>query len=167
MPRSVSSRSLWVRHALLPVVLLALACNKTPEPTKVSALPSADSLAQVFKAQFDRAAVAWTQGDLDTFMADYAPDSNTTFMAGREPARGFDWIRAHYAPLFEPGAKRDSLRFESLVARPLAPGVAMVTARFILFRNDTTTASGPFTLVMEERPEGWKILHDHTSPDPK
>lgn len=167
MPRLVLSRSLRVCRALLPVVVLALACNKAPEPARVSALPSADSLAQVFKAQFDRSAVAWTQGDLDKFMADYAADSTTTFMAGRGPERGFDWIKAHYAPLFEPGAKRDSLRFESLVARPLAPGVALVTARFILFRNDTTTASGPFTLVMEERPEGWKILHDHTSPDPK
>lgn len=29
------------------------------------------------------------------------------------------------------------------------------------------TASGPFTLVMEHRSEGWRILHDHSSSDPR
>jgi hypothetical protein len=27
-------------------------------------------------------------------------------------------------------------------------------------------AAGPFTLVMEQQPEGWRILHDHSSSDP-
>jgi ketosteroid isomerase-like protein len=35
----------------------------------------------------------------------------------------------------------------------------------VLFRGDSTTSSGPFSLVMERRPDGWKILHDHTSSD--
>jgi ketosteroid isomerase-like protein len=34
---------------------------------------------------------------------------------------------------------------------------------FDRIRDGRTTASGPFTLVMERRPDGWKILHDHTS----
>lgn len=79
--------------------------------------------------------------------------------------RGFDWIRSHYAPVFAPGAPRDSVRFEDLAARPLSPTLALVTGRFILFREGRTTASGPFTLVMELRHDGWKILHDHTSSD--
>jgi len=78
---------------------------------------------------------------------------------------GFGWIREHYAPRFAPGASRDSLRFEEFAARPLAPTVALITARFVLYRDGRTTASGPFTLVMERRSDGWKILHDHTSSD--
>lgn len=120
-----------------------------------------DSLA----AQFARSAEAWNRGDLDAFVGDYASDSLTTFVAGGHVHQGFDWIRAHYAPRFAPGATRDSLRFEEFRVRPLAPGVALVTARFVLFRGSRTTASGPFTLVMERRSEGWKILHDHTSSD--
>ena len=76
---------------------------------------------------------------------------------------GFDRIRAGYAPRFAPGATRDSLRFENFEVRPLAPRVALVTARFVLFSGGSTTASGPVSLVMERRPDGWKILHDHTS----
>jgi hypothetical protein len=37
--------------------------------------------------------------------------------------------------------------------------------RFPRFRDGRLTASGPFTLVMERRPDGWKILHDLTSSD--
>ena len=136
-----------------------LACAPSTED------PSA--LTAELEAQFTRSAEAWTSGRLDDFMADYAQESTTTFVSGGNVERGYEWIRGHYAPLFEPGARRDSLRFERLVARPLAPGVAMVTARFILFRNDTITASGPFTLVMAKRANGWKILHDHTSSDPE
>lgn len=32
-------------------------------------------------------------------------------------------------------------------------------------RDGRTTSSGSFTLVMERCPDGWKILHDHTSSD--
>jgi ketosteroid isomerase-like protein len=47
----------------------------------------------------------------------------------------------------------------------LSPAVALVTARCVLHRDGRTTSSGPFTLVMERGPDGWKILHDHTSSD--
>ena len=77
------------------------------------------------------------------------------------------FIRGVYAPRFAPGGKRDSLHFEELEVRPLSATLALVTARFILQRNGAITSSGPFTLVMESRPEGWKILHDHSSSDPR
>ena len=79
--------------------------------------------------------------------------------------RGYNWIRQHDAPRFAPGVSRDSLRFEEFDVRPLAATVALVTARYVLYRNGQTIASGPFTLVMERRSDGWKILHDHTSSD--
>ncbi len=152
-----------------PLVALLAACHKAPA---VSVDPSPKSLdpvrlTEVLAEQFTRSADAWNRGDLDAFVGDYAADSATTFMDGRRPQHGLAWIRAHYAPLFQPGAKRDSLRFEEFTARPLGTTWALVTARYILYRNGATTASGPFTLVMEERPEGWRILHDHSSSDPR
>jgi len=129
------------------------------------ALPDAVALRDTVIAQFSRSADAWTRGDLDLFMADYAQDSLTGFVTGGRVQHGFDRIRAGYAPRFAPGAIRDSLRFENFEVRLLAPTVALVTARFVLFRGESTSASGPFSLVMERRPDGWKILHDHTSRD--
>ncbi|HEY3012107.1 MAG TPA: SgcJ/EcaC family oxidoreductase [Gemmatimonadales bacterium] len=118
-------------------------------------------------AQLERAASDWNRGDLDGFLSDYAPESTTTFVDGRRARHGFAFIRENYAPRFAPNAQRDSLHFEELEARRLSPTLALVTARFILQRSGRTTASGPFTLVMEQRPQGWKIIHDHSSSDPR
>jgi uncharacterized protein (TIGR02246 family) len=115
--------------------------------------------------QFLRAARAWNSGDLDAFMSDYAPGSRSTYMAGGHLVEGFDQIRSRYAPAFAPGARRDSLRFEEFKIRPIADDFALVTARYILYSNGRTSASGAFTVLLEHLPEGWKILHDHSSSD--
>jgi ketosteroid isomerase-like protein len=49
----------------------------------------------------------------------------------------------------------------------LTPDFAYATARFKLTRRDSLVASGPFTLVLQRQGERWRILHDHTSADPK
>jgi beta-aspartyl-peptidase (threonine type) len=142
------------------------ACRTSRQIPPSGGAPSTPLTAQV-TSQLDRAAADWNRGDLEAFLSDYAPDSSTTFVDGRRARRGFAFIRQHYAPRFAPGARRDSLHFEEIAARPLSPTLALITARFILMRGDTVTASGPFTLVMEQRADGWRILHDHSSSDPR
>lgn len=112
-----------------------------------------------------RSADAWNRGDLETFVSDYAPESGTTFVAGGVVHHGIDWIRGNYAPGFAPGAARDSLRFERLEARALGTNHLLATARYVLFRGDSITSSGPFTLVLRKTDGEWKIIHDHTSRD--
>jgi uncharacterized protein (TIGR02246 family) len=136
-----------------------------PPSTAAAPAPETRDLTRTIEAQFARSAEAWNRGDLEAFMADYARDSLTSFIAGGHLRRGYDWIYRSYAPRFAPGARRDSLRFEEFSVRPLSPTLALVTARFVLSQAGRTTASGPFTLVMEHRAGGWKILHDHTSSD--
>jgi ketosteroid isomerase-like protein len=151
---------------LLAVVLAA--CRGSTRPT-TSPLPDSDqaALTRLITAQLERSALDWNRGDLDGFMSDYAPESTTTYVDGRRARAGLDFIRGVYAPRFAPGAERDSLHFEEVKVRPLSATHAVVTARFILQRKNEVSASGPFTLVMERRPEGWKILHDHSSSDPR
>jgi beta-aspartyl-peptidase (threonine type) len=157
-----------MRASPLLLALALVACRASGPPT-AGPLPRSDqaSLTRQLEAQFERAAADWNRGDLDGFLSDYARESTTTFVDGRRARRGFAFIRDNYAPRFAPGARRDSLRFEELEVRPLSPTLALVTARYILERSGAITASGPFTLVMERRPEGWKILHDHSSSDPR
>jgi ketosteroid isomerase-like protein len=108
---------------------------------------------------------AWNRGDLEAFVADYAHDSTTTFVAGGEVRYGWQWIHDNYARWWERGTERDSLRFERVTARALGSDHILATARFVLFRGDSTTASGPFTLVLRRVGDTWKIIHDHTSID--
>ena len=161
-----------LRHSLLLAALLG-ACAPagsppsaaTPAATPAAAPAAAADPRSEIEAQFRRSAQAWNAGDLDGFMQDYARDGTTSYVAGGRLRRGWDRIRGGYAARFEPGAQRDSLRFEDFDVRALGTTHALVFARFILARGDSTTASGPFTLVMERRPEGWRIIHDHTSSD--
>jgi uncharacterized protein (TIGR02246 family) len=156
-------------RASMQILALALvACRPAGQPTPgSSAPPSRAELSRQMVMQLERAAADWNRGDLEGFLSDYAPESTTTFVDGRRARHGFEFIRQNYAPRFAPGARRDSLHFEEIEVRPLSPTLALLTARFILQRSGAITSSGPFTLILEHRPDGWKILHDHSSSDPR
>jgi hypothetical protein len=105
----------------------------------------------------------WNGGDLDGFMYWYQPGPETSFMGSDGPFYGWEQIRDRYAPGFEPGASRDSLRFENIETRPIAPWLGLATARYVLFQEDSVTRTGIFTLVVKHTTEGWRIIHDHSS----
>jgi ketosteroid isomerase-like protein len=109
---------------------------------------------------------AWNAGDLDGFMVHYERSPSTTYIGSGGLLVGFDAIRDRYAPGFEPGAERDSLRFESLRARPLDQLFGVATARYVLHRGDETISTGPFTLVLRQVEGAWKIIHDQSAADP-
>jgi uncharacterized protein (TIGR02246 family) len=157
-----------MRASMLFLALAFAACRAGGRPTTApTPRPDDAALTQQIAAQLERAAADWNRGDLDGFLSDYARESTTTFVDGRRARHGFDFIRENYAPWFAPNARRDSLRFEEVETRRLSPTLALVTARFLLERSGATTRSGPFTLIMEQRREGWRILHDHSSSDPR
>jgi uncharacterized protein (TIGR02246 family) len=114
----------------------------------------------------ERSAGAWNRGDLDGFMDDYLRSPTTTYIGSSGRLAGWEAIRARYAPLFQAGALRDSLRFERVAARPLGDAYAVATARYVLFREGNVTGSGPFTIVLWRTDEGWRIVHDQSASDP-
>ncbi|HEV2669913.1 MAG TPA: nuclear transport factor 2 family protein [Gemmatimonadales bacterium] len=141
-------------------ILIAAACSAPREqlgdpPKEIAAL-------------LQRSAADWNHGDLAGFMSDYANDSLTSYMAGGHVQYGWHALYDRYqANYFAPGKSRDSLSFNELHVRVLTPDFAYATARFTLSRRDSVVASGPFTLILQRQGERWRILHDHTSADPK
>jgi len=126
------------------------------------AAPVADPTPEL-QALLDQSARAWNAGDLEGFLITYAHDSATTFVTQRGPIYGFDAIRGRYAARFEPGAVRDSLTFTDFTVRMMGPDYVLSTAHYVLMRGDSVTATGPFTVIWQHRPEGWRMIHDHTS----
>jgi ketosteroid isomerase-like protein len=150
-----------VRVSLLTVTLaIASGCWVEVEE-------DAANLQSSVEAMLVRSAEAWNGGDLDGFMADYLEAETTTYIGGSGMLTGYAAIRDRYAPLFEPGAERDSLRFENIRVRRLGAVDGLITARWILHRGAEVTGSGPFTLVVRRTSSGWKIIHDHSSSDPR
>jgi uncharacterized protein (TIGR02246 family) len=127
------------------------------------ALPAPDDPTPELERLLQLSARAWNAGDLEGFLITYARDSATTFVTSRGLIYGFAAIRGRYAGRFEAGAERDSLSFTGLTVRMLGPDHVLSTARYTLTRGDSLTATGPFTVVWERRPEGWRMIHDHTS----
>ncbi|MFY9574669.1 MAG: DUF4440 domain-containing protein, partial [Blastocatellia bacterium] len=58
--------------------------------------------------------------------------------------------------------KMGHLEFTSIKIEILSPVTAFVRGRFYLTETETDS-SGLFTLVFRKFPNGWKIVHDHTS----
>ena len=142
------------------VVMLAAGCS-------APAVPMGDPPAEI-AAMLTRSANDWNHGDLAGFMGDYAHDSLTSYVSGGHVQYGWQALYDRYqANYFAPGKSRDSLAFEAVRVRALTPDFAYATARFRLIRRDSLVASGPFTLVLQRQGSHWRILHDHTSADPK
>jgi uncharacterized protein (TIGR02246 family) len=148
------------RTSCVVLIFIAIACSAPKIPLGNPQLEIA--------AMLQRSASDWNRGDLAGFMSDYAQDSLTSYMAGGHVQYGwqalFDRYQKNY---FAPGKSRDSLSFDELRVRVLTPDFAYATARFKLARRDSVVASGPFTLVLQRQGDRWRILHDHTSADPK
>ena len=143
----------------LPLLILA-ACAA---PAQSATDPQAE-----IAAMLTRSAANWNHGDLAGFMGDYAHDTLTSYLAGSHFTHGWQPLFDHYqAAYFAPGKHRDSLTFDDVHVRVLAPAVAFATAHFYLHRGDSLTASGPFTLILTHDGTRWHIVHDHTSSDPK
>lgn len=111
-------------------------------------------------------AEAWTRGDLEGYLDDYAIDA--TFVGSSGLTRGRDRIREAYVRgYWSTGMPEDGLRFRLLEVRTVGPTTALAVGRYILYDRDTaaTTATGLFSLTLRRGPDGWKIVHDHSSAD--
>lgn len=145
----------------LTLSLVMAACAPQSEPGSESVETAA--LHAAIDSLLAASAEAWNDGDLDAFLYWYRRSPETTYIGAGGLVHGWEGIRDRYAPLFEPGAARDSLRFEDLQTRSLGPGFALAVARYVLFEGDSVSATGLFTLVLRRTADGWRIVHDHSS----
>jgi uncharacterized protein (TIGR02246 family) len=105
---------------------------------------------------------AWNRGDIDAFMNGYAKSSSTIFISGDEVTRGWETVRDRYRAKYSDHAKMGALTFSDIDVSVLSPDAAVVVGRWELKRaNDQP--HGRFTLIFKHLPEGWRIIHDHTS----
>jgi beta-aspartyl-peptidase (threonine type) len=119
---------------------------------------------QAIQQVLDSQVQDWNRQDLAGFMTGYWTSPELTFFSGGEVATGwqqaFDRYKKRYQS--EPG-RMGKLEFSDLRIEPLGLDAAFVQGRWHLALNDGKTPHGLFTLIFRKFPEGWKIVHDHTS----
>lgn len=105
---------------------------------------------------------AWNRGDIDGFMNGYARTRSTTFVSDDTVTRGWQTVRDRYRKKYSDRAKMGRLTFSNLEVTPLGTDAAVVLGSWKLNRAKDEP-HGRFTLVFRRLPEGWRIVHDHTS----
>lgn len=108
---------------------------------------------------------AWNRGDVDAFLTGYWHSPELTFSGSSGVSRGWDGVLARYKKSYPDRAAMGQLDFSELEFRFLGPDAALVLGRWHL-KRESGDAGGVFSLVWQRFPDGWKIIHDHTSAVP-
>jgi ketosteroid isomerase-like protein len=114
------------------------------------------------RAVLDAQAAAWNRGDIDGYMNGYAKSPETVFVSGDSITRGWQLVLDRYKKHYDSRDKMGTLAFDEIEINMLDRDTAAVSGRWQLKRaNDLP--HGRFTLIFKRLPEGWRIIHDHTS----
>ena len=150
------------RSLLIEVLLLSLftlsASVQNPHPNVKF------QVVQVLESQ----QAAWNRHDLEGFMAGYWNSPDLTFFSGAKMNSGWQSTLGHYRQTYQSeGHEMGRLEFSDLNVQELSPDAAFVRGAWNLTisdgKSDQKKPHGLFTLVFRKFPDGWKIIHDHTS----
>ena len=147
--------SLVAGFAMLLVLLGSVHLLGTPDKGRDA---DVKSINEVLSAQ----QVAWNRGDVDSFLIGYWRSPDLTFSGGNGVSRGWDGVLARYKKSYPNHAAMGQLEFSGLEFRFLGPDAALVLGQWHL-KREGGDIGGVFTLVWQKFPDGWKIIHDHTS----
>ena len=106
---------------------------------------------------------AWNRGDIESFMDGYWRSPQTLFVSGDYVMRGWDNVLKRYKQNYNTREKMGLLSFSELEIKMISLDAAIATGRWKLTRSGNDSPHGRFTLIMRRKPEGWRIVHDHTS----
>ena len=135
------------------ILMAALVCAEPEQPPN-----SVAEIQSILGAQQN----AWNRGDIDAFMNGYAQSASTVFVSEDEVRRGWETVRDRYRLKYSDRATMGTLSFSDIEVTMFSPDAAVVLGLWRLKRaNDEP--HGRFTLIFKRLPEGWRIVHDHTS----
>ena len=109
---------------------------------------------------------AWNRGDVGDFMNGYWNSPELTLAGSGGITRGWQPVLARYRKNYPDAQAMGHLDFSELEVHPLGSDAAFVLGRWHLKRS-SDELGGVFTLVFQRFPEGWQIIHDHTSAESK
>jgi L-asparaginase / beta-aspartyl-peptidase len=149
------------RYLLLTMMILLLALGAAVSRRADQShdrSPDRSAITALLKAQQN----AWNQGDIDTFLQGYWRSPELTFSGAGGIAHGWDGVLARYKEHYPNRDAMGQLEFSGLETRFLGQDAALVLGHWHLARQKGDVG-GVFSLVFERFPEGWRIIHDHTS----
>ncbi len=143
-------RSRFVLISLLLIPAFLSAQQKNPD---IAAIQSV----------FDQQIAAWNRGDLEGFMTGYWKSPDLSFY-GSSITHGWQETLDHYRQGYKSqGKEMGTLSFSDLHIELLGPKGASAWGGWHLKFSSGKEAKGLTTLILRKFPEGWRIVHDHSS----
>ncbi len=152
------ARRCWVVLAISALVGCTTA-NRNPRHTELSLETSVAAEIQVVLGQQVR---EWNAGNLSGFMETYARSDHTRFASGGDISLGWETVLQRYHRKYSDRSAMGTLTLSDLDVQALGSDAAVAFGRWHLKREHDEPA-GLFTLILRKMPEGWRIVHDHTS----
>ena len=143
--------------ALLGLLALAVQARK-PNAAPDERANDRAAIMKILEAQQNN----WNQGNVDAFLEGYWHSPDLTFSGSGGVARGWDGVLARYKKNYPDRAAMGQLDFSGLEFHFLGKDAALVLGHWHLTRAQGDIG-GVFSLVWQRFPEGWRIIHDHTS----
>lgn len=144
--------------ALACVLLFALGCQPETAPPDVAAETAA------IESLLTQQVADWNTGNIRGFMEGYWQSDSLRFASGGTVQHGWQTTLDRYLRSYPNTDAMGHLTFSDLDVRLLDASWAVALGRWHLRRSgDYEDIGGLFTLLLEQRPEGWRIVHDHTS----
>lgn len=148
------------RGFVLPGALLLSLLFMALQP--LSSAPDTDQDRAAITKILTTQQTAWNRGDVEAFLEGYWHSPDLTFSGSSGIARGWDAVLTRYKKSYPDRAAMGRLEFSDLEFRFLGPDAALVLGHWHLTR-EKGDIGGVFSLVWRRFPEGWRIVHDHTS----
>ena len=162
----------FARHTIRCILLITIGLVIAPQRTRAQAAaePHAKDRAVITQLTTSQQ-VSWNKGDIDTFVEAYWHSPDLTFSGAGGVQRGFEAVRERYKKVYPDHSTMGQLDFSDLDFHFIGNDGALVLGHWHLTREKANGGDigGFFSLVWQRFPEGWRIIHDHTSavPPPK
>ena len=142
------------------ITLVAIAGRSHAQSEPISNGTDEKAIERVLLAQQK----SWNKHDLEGFMTGYWNSPDLTFFSGATEHDGWQATIDRYLAAYSgPGHEMGKLEFSNLRIEVLGQQGAFVRGTWKLTTSQGKTPHGLFTLIFRKFPDGWKIVHDHTS----
>ena len=143
-----------VRYIFFPLVcVIFVSCFQNKPKDKSDGKNDINELLQM-------QAVAWNQGNIKGFMAGYDHSDSLQFITRRGRTMGWQSVLDNYIKHYPTKKEMGELHFKNLVIKQLSDSLAQAYGNWELKKD--SAVGGNFSLILKNKPEGWKIIIDHT-----
>lgn len=106
---------------------------------------------------------SWNDGDIPAFMNYYWKSDSLQFVSKNGISYGWNKVITNYQKAYPTKEKMGELLFELKEVNQVSNDCVYVVGTWNLAYESQPNVGGFFTLIWKLKPEGWRIVIDHTS----